>query len=188
MNKTVTYAYQALSKITTCCFIFICLGLAGSASAQQTLQQLADRMAIAEQIARYSYAADGKDLKAFTALFTVHAVWKSIPPGTDKPNIILKSRAEIRKFSQDLYKRNANIRTGHHQSGLLFTELTANTARSQNMILVTHQGPDDKTPHVAASGVYYDTWRKTDAGWLIETRTLRMLPLPLQSTGSDQDN
>lgn len=179
MQRTVQRPHTTFSQIIKYGFILICLVLTGRALAQPTLQQLADRTAIAEQVARYSYAADGKDLKAFTALFTKDAVWQSIPPGSDKPNIILKSRDEIRKFSEDLYKRNANLRTGHHQSGLLFTELTADSAKTQNMILVTHQGPDDKTPHIAASGVYYDTWRKTQAGWLIKTRTLRLIPLPL---------
>jgi hypothetical protein len=32
---------------------------------------------------------------------------------------------------------------------------------------------------VVVSGVYYDTWKKTGAGWLITTRTLRLVPLPL---------
>jgi len=90
----------------------------------------------------------------------------------------MKSRAEIRKFSEG-NKQNANIRTGHHQSGLLFTELTGDTAKTQNMILVTQQGPDDAAPRVVLSGVYYDTWKKTADGWLMTTRTLRMAPLPL---------
>ena len=160
-------------------FFLLTCSLLTAAAYGQTIQQFTDRAAIAAQVARYSYAADGKDLEAFTALFTEDAVWQSIPPGTDKPSIIMHSREEIRKFSEDLYKRNANVHTGHHQSGLLFTELTATTARTQNMVLVTHQGPDDETPHIAASGVYYDTWKKTSAGWLITTRTLRMVPLPL---------
>lgn len=166
-------------RIFSCCFLLTWPLLAAGAHGQ-TVQQFADRAAIAGQVARYSYAADAKDLDAFTALFTKDAVWQSIPPGTDKPDIIMRSREEIRKFSADLYKRNAKIRTGHHQSGLLFTELTATTARTQNMVLVTHQGPDDETPHIAASGVYYDTWKKTAAGWLITSRTLRMVPLPMK--------
>ena len=177
INKGVTVRRSNL-LIVCSSFLLIGICIAGSAGAQ-TVQQLADRAAIAAQVARYSYAADGKDLDAFTALFTKDAVWKIIPPGTDKPSVDLKSRAAIRKFSRDLYKRNAKIRTGHHQSGLLFTELTATTARTQNMVLLTHQGPDDAAPHVAASGVYYDTWRKTAAGWLFASRTLRMIPLPL---------
>ena len=177
MNKIAKHPRKAFLLCFTFGSVLVCMGYAENAFAQQTLQQLADRMAIAEQVARYSYAADGKDLKAFTALFTADAVWKIMPPGATEPSVMLKSRDEIRKFSEDLYKRNADIKTGHHQSGLLFTELTATSARTQNMILVTHQGPEDKSPRIAASGVYYDTWRKTEAGWLIETRTLRMVPL-----------
>lgn len=165
-------------RVTYCVFLLTGSLLAVGAHGQ-TVQQLKDRAAIAAQVARYSYAADGKDLAAFTALFTKDAIWQSIPPGTDKPDIIMRSREEIRKFSKDLYQRNADIHTGHHQSGLLFTELTATTARTQNMVLVTHQGPDDDAPKIAASGVYYDTWKKTTAGWLITSRTLRMVPLPL---------
>ena len=179
MNKTCNHARVIRSQIINFTLISLLSAIACNAFAGQTMQQLADRMAIAEQVARYSYAADGKDLEAFTALFTEDAVWQSIPPGATEPNIMLKSRAQIRSFSQDLYKKNAGIRTGHHQSGLLFMELTAKHARTQNMILVTHQGPGDEAPGIAASGVYYDTWRKTDAGWLIESRTLRMVPLPL---------
>ena len=167
---------RSLLHIVAYNMVFIC---SLSAAGAQTDPQLADRAAIAEQVARYSYAADGKDLDAFIALFTEDAVWQSIPPGTEEPSIIMKSRDEIRKFSQDLYQRNADIRTGHHQSGLLFTELTVNTAKTQNMILVTQQGPEDEAPRITASGVYYDSWRKTDSGWLIAARTLRMVPLSL---------
>ena len=145
----------------------------------QTLQALADRAAIAEQVARYSYTADGKDLEGFVALFTEDAVWMSVPPGATEPNLRLDSRQAIKDFSADLHKRNAEIRTGHHQSGLIFLELTATTARTRNMILVTHQGPEDASPRVNASGVYHDTWQKTPAGWLIRTRTLHMETLPL---------
>ena len=159
-------------------FLLIGSLLTGSVSAQ-TVGQLADRVAIAEQVARYSYAADGKDLEAFLALYTEDAVWKSIPPGQTEPNMIMHNREEIRTFSADRYKQNAGIRTGHHQSGLLFTELTADTAKTQNMVLVTQQGAEDAAPRVVVSGVYYDTWKKTAAGWLITSRTLHMEPLPL---------
>ena len=80
-------------------FFLLTCSLLTAAAYGQTIQQFTDRAAIAAQVARYSYAADGKDLEAFTALFTEDAVWQSIPPGTDKPSIIMHSREEIRKFS-----------------------------------------------------------------------------------------
>jgi hypothetical protein len=153
--------------------------MCGCAASAQSVDQLADRMAIAEQVARYSYTADAKDLEGFIALFTPDAVWKSIPPGKTEPGIHLKSRDEIRAFSADLHKKNAGMRTGHHQSGLLFTQLNKDTAKTQNMIFVTQQRADESAPRISASGVYYDTWRKTPQGWLIESRTLRMDALPL---------
>lgn len=178
-GKFLRYSYL---RYVWCSFILFISLLAGSASAQ-SIDQIADRLAIAEQIARYSYTADAKDLEGFIALFTEDAVWMSIGPGQTEANLKLESRGAIRAFSAELYERNAGVRTGHHQSGLLFTELTVDRAKTRNMILVTQQGADDDAPRIAASGVYYDTWRKTAKGWLIETRTLRMETLPV--TGGD---
>ena len=136
------------------------------------MTQQADRQAITDQVARYSYLADARDLDGFLALFTEDAVWQSFPPDQTEPAVKLESRNAIRDYSVELYKRH--VRTGHHQSGLLITELKATTAKSQNMVLVTHQGPDDDTPRIALFGIYHDTWRKTEKGWLISSRTLRM--------------
>jgi len=178
MHSYVRLARLSGWRLTRLLLIAISLLLAGSVSAQN-VQQLADRAAIAEQIARYSYAADGKDANAFAAVFAEDAVWKMYPAGAPEPSITLNSRTEIRKFSEDLNKQNPDARTGHHQSGLLFTELTANTATTQNMILVTQQGPKDESPHIVVSGIYYDTWIKSKTGWRIKSLTLRMQPLPL---------
>ena len=178
MNRIASQARCCQQRYTRFGLLAISLLLAAGVSAQN-VQQLTDRAAIAEQIARYSYAADGKDANAFAALFAEDAVWKMFPAGAAEPSITLNSRAEIRKFSEDLNKQNPDARTGHHQSGLLFTELTANTATTQNMILVAQQGPKDESPHIVVSGIYYDTWIKTRAGWLIKSLTLRMQPLPL---------
>ena len=178
MIITSTYLRHTCLRVLGHCFLLISALLTATAYAQSD-GQLADRVAIAEQVARYSYAADGKDAKAFAALFTEDAVWKLIPAGATEPSIMMKSREEIRKFSEDGNKQNANVRTGHHQSGLLFTELTANTAKTQNMIMLTQQGAEDAAPRVVVFGVYYDTWKKTASGWLMATRTLRMAPLPI---------
>lgn len=177
MKRLFGYAFW---QVMRCHFLMIILLLPCSANAQASAN-LNDRIAIAEQIARYSYAGDAHDLEGFMALFTEDAVWKSIPAGQTEPVFELETREAIRKFSADRNRRQklAGIRTCHHQSGLLFLELTETTAKTQNMILATSQGPDDSAPRIAISGFYYDTWRKTDKGWLIETRTLHRDPLPI---------
>lgn len=178
MNRIRKYPHNFYLRFNRCSFILFILLLADSAFAQ-SIDQIADRLAIAEQVARYSYTADAKDLDAFISLFTEDAVFMVILPGQTEPDTRLESREAIRKYSTDLYKQNPGMRTGHHQSGLLFIELTENTAKTRNMNLVTTQGPDDPAPQIVVSGVYYDTWRKTAEGWLIETRTLRMETLPI---------
>mgnify|MGYP003577856823 CR=1 FL=1 len=133
--------------------------------------ELADRLAIADQLARYSYTADARDLDAFMALFTEDAVWQNFVPGKSEPDIKLRSRAEIRAFSAALWKESPGLRSGHHQSGLLFTELTRDSARTKNMILISHQGPGDQPMRIATFGYYETEWRKTPDGWLIASRT-----------------
>ena len=143
----------------------------------QSTTEVLDRIAIADAVAKYSYTADARDLEGFLSLFTDDAVWKSYPAGSDEPATVLDGREAIREFSLNLYQQNAGIRTGHHQSGLLFTALTGDTASTQNMILLTRQAPGEDSPAVTVFGVYYDTWRKTPQGWRIATRTLRQQPL-----------
>ena len=144
----------------------------------QTMDQFADRAAIAEQIARYSYAVDSRDLDTLTGLFTEDCLFELYQPGQAEPARV-ETREGIRNFSVEMNKQSPGVKTGHHQSGLLFMELTANSAKTRVMILVTRQGADDASPQTVVSGVYYDDWRKTKNGWLIKTRTLRMEALPL---------
>jgi hypothetical protein len=62
------------------------------------------------------------------------------------------------------------FRSRHDQSGILFDELTADSARTRAMLLVTHQGRAASAPRPTASGVYHDQWRKTDVGWRLAHR------------------
>ena len=58
----------------------------------------------------------------------------------------------------------------HYQSGLLFDELTSDSALTRTMVLVTHQGVAEATPRPIISGVYHDQWRKTHTGWRLAHR------------------
>jgi uncharacterized protein (TIGR02246 family) len=120
---------------------------------------LEDKLAIQEVIARYAYTWDAKDADGVANLFTEDAVWEMIAPGDTWPSHRMESRAAIR--------------TRHHQSGTVFDELSAATARTLTMVLVTHQGPVDLAPRSHRSGVYHDQWRKTPEGWKLVRRTLR---------------
>jgi SnoaL-like domain len=55
---------------------------------------------------------------------------------------------------------------------MLFETLTAESARTRIMVLVTHQDVTEAAPHLTASGVYHDQWRKTPEEWRLVHRRL----------------
>jgi len=134
---------------------------------------LTDKLAIQEVIAQYSYAYDAQDAEGFAALFTEDAVWELLAAGSTHPAIRLESRAAILAWAkQRLHERRGHFVSRHHQSSTLFEALTAESARTRTMVLVTHQDVTEAVPRPVASGVYYDQWRKTPEGWRLVHRKL----------------
>ncbi len=135
---------------------------------------LEDKFAIHEVIAQYSYTWDDKNAEGFAQLFTEDAVWEAFGSGKAVPDIHLESQQAIREWATEQHRgRLAHIRTRHFQSGMLFEELTANTAQSRTMVLITHQAPEDTAPRVTLAGEYQDQWCKTEDGWKFAHRILR---------------
>ena len=133
---------------------------------------LEDRLAIQAVIAQYSYTWDTKDAASFANLFTEDGVWELLQAGDSHPQIHLQSRAAIGVWAAQRHQELlAGIWTFHHQSGVLFDELTTEHARTRTMILLTHQGTTESVPRLVFSGVYYDEWRKTPEGWRFARRT-----------------
>jgi hypothetical protein len=52
-------------------------------------------------------------------------------------------------------------------------QLTAESAQTRIMVLITHQGIMEAAPRPTASGVYHDQWRKAPAGWRLAHWILR---------------
>jgi ketosteroid isomerase-like protein len=135
---------------------------------------LEDKLAIQEVIARYSYTYDAQDAEGFAALFTEDAVWELFDSGATCPEIQLASQTAIRAWAaQRLQERRGRFTSRHYQSGILFDELTSESARTRTMVLVTHHGVTEAAPRPTASGVYHDQWRKTHEGWRFAHRILR---------------
>ena len=68
--------------------------------------------------------------------------------------------------------RLADRQTRHHMSALVFLELSTDHAVTENMALITHQTADDSVPFISGSGIYRNTWKKTQQGWRIAERIL----------------
>jgi hypothetical protein len=133
-----------------------------------------DKLAIQEIIAKYSYAYDSKDAEAFAQLFLENAIFEVIDPGASIPTVRLSSRVAIREWAAQRHEQNAASQARHYQSGILFNELTDETASTRTMLLLTQQSGPDAVPLLHLTGVYHDKWRKIREGWRIAHRTARV--------------
>ncbi len=136
----------------------------------QSGSRIEDRLAILEQIARYSYAWDGRDLDAYVALFAEDGVFVVDPELPGGPSTHAVGHEAIRAWARErMDARKPGVQVRHHQSGTLFEELGEDSARTRTMLLTSRVGPDGQPP---SSGIYYDEWRRTAEGWRFANRTL----------------
>ena len=130
-----------------------------------------DRLAIAEQIARYSFAWDEQDLDGYVALFSDDAIFEVDPELPGGPSVHAHGHEAIRAWAEErMASRKPGVQVRHHQSGTLFEELGDDRARTRTMLLTSRVGPAGEPP---TSGVYHDEWQRTPEGWRFARRTLR---------------
>ena len=143
-------------------------GLAG-----QEAVELADRIAIGDQLAQYSHRWDSKNSNGFADLFTDEGVMERHVNGTVVSRSRVVGRRAILDYAQTAHQgRLADRQTRHHMSALVFLELSSDSAVTENMALITHQTADDPAPFISASGIYRITWRRTAQGWRMAKRVL----------------
>lgn len=161
----------SLSTIVWGLVLLLCAGLA-FADQDETIK---DRLAILDVISQYSYRWDSKDAQGFANLFTVDAIMESWQLGARQPRSRIEGRQAIFAYARQSHTgRLADRQTRHHQTAVIFLELTATTARTENMVMVTHQTIDDRAAFISTSGIYRNTWRKTEKGWKIASRALHV--------------
>ena len=134
-------------------------------------EDLHERIAIQDLIIQYAYRWDAKDADGFADLFTEDAVLERWAQGALKSRI--EGKAAILAYSRKSHQgRLADRQTRHHMSGVVFKNLTESSAVTENMVLITHQIDGQPTPQVVSSGIYRNSWRKTEGGWKIANRVL----------------
>lgn len=134
---------------------------------------LSDMLAIQQQIAQYSYTFDSGDADGWAKVFTPDGLWEFYAAGAAQPSTRLDGYAALRDFcARRFTERQSGATSYHHQSGIIFDELTDNSARVRAMVIITFQVPG-KQPQVYMTGVYQDDWVKTAEGWRIKYRVLR---------------
>ena len=132
-----------------------------------------DMLAIQQEVARYSYTFDSGDAEGWANVFTEDGLWEYYTAGATTPATRLAGHAELRDFcAMRRSERREGVTSYHHQSGVIFDELTADTARVRTMLVLTIQVAGEPA-RVFLTGVYEDQWVKTPQGWRIKYRVLR---------------
>ena len=128
--------------------------------------QTADRLAILEQIARYSYAWDDRDLEAYVALFAEGAAFVVDPELPGGPSVDAHGHEAIRAWARErMDARAPGVQVRHHQSGTLFEELDGDRART----LVPEDLLEQEGETVKAVGFLLPLSTSGDRQFLMET-------------------
>jgi hypothetical protein len=144
-----------------------------SDSEAQSLHAIEDKLAIAEQLANYSYRWDAKDAEGFSDLFADDGVMERCRVDELVKTSRVTGRQAIFDYAKRSYEgRLADRQSRHHFSALVFRKLSESVAITENLALITHQTEDSRVPFVTASGIYRNTWTKTSRGWKISKRVL----------------
>ena len=151
--------------------LILCLDVFTTPANAQEHDLVRDRLAITDVVSQYAYRWDAKDADGFANLFTEDAVTEYRVDG----ELVTRNegRLAIHNWAIQSYEgRLADRQSRHHMSALVFIELTEDSALTENMVLVTHQVSTDAAPEILGSGIYRNTWRRTDEGWKISQRVL----------------
>jgi 3-phenylpropionate/cinnamic acid dioxygenase small subunit len=136
---------------------------------------LEDRFAILEAIATFSYTCDSDDVDGWVNVFTDDGVWESRRRGEPEPRTRRVGSAALHEFAANLFSSRGDrdiSQARHYQTNTVFLDLTAETARTRTMALITWLMSGEMIANIAWTGVYIDDWRKTEGGWKISRREL----------------
>lgn len=165
-NRQLTRTFYPIALFSSLIFF----AQVGSAAETYNVE---DRLQIMENLAQYSYRWDGKDSEGFASLFTEDGIMERQVGGELIPGSRVQGKAAILVYASRSHQgRLADRQTRHHFSAVIFLQLSADQAVTQNMALITHQIAGGNPPFISGSGIYRITWRKTQQGWKMTRRVL----------------
>lgn len=161
-----------LARWTQMLALSLGLGAVTNSTAHE-LNELEDRQAIVDILTQYSYRWDSKDSSGFAELFTKKGILERWNLGELVQGSRIEGKQAIFDYAKQSHEgRLADRQTRHHFSGIVFLELSKDSAVTQNMALITHQTSNDTVAFISSSGIYRITWQKTPQGWLMNRRVL----------------
>lgn len=170
-----------LSSIVGKVFLSFSLAFSATTALADEITVIADKIAIAEMLAQYPYRWDSKNSREFAELFTDNGVIERWLEGSLVEGSRIQGKQAIFDYAKQSHEgRLADRQTRHHFSGLVFLELSEQAAITENMALITHQTANDTAPVIRSSGIYRNSWLKTEQGWKIERRILLTDSFPVK--------
>ena len=131
------------------------------------VDDLADRLALHELVARHGHLVDAGEIAALPEVFLPDVAYDV----TDLGGTVMAGLAEVEAASRRLGDGNA---VGHHVTNVVVTSLDGDAAR------VLSKGLGIARDGSAGSVVYEDEAVRTARGWRIARRTVRARRSPLQ--------
>ena len=134
--------------------------------------QIEDMMAIEQVIARYAYTFDQGEADLWAAVFCEDGVWELVDQLGAEPRRRLSGRDELAAFcTHQFTSRAPGASSYHHQSSVIFDELTTSSARTRTLLILSVKTTGEP-PHVRMTGIYHDDWLRTADGWRLKRRVL----------------
>jgi ketosteroid isomerase-like protein len=133
-------------------------------------EEAADRLAIRELVEAYAHCADRRDAKVQMSLFTPDTHFVVYMDANPKPSMELHSRDELAPVFADL---NQYAATMHFLGQTTIQTLTRDRGTGETYCMPHHLTiKEGKRRLMIAALRYYDTFVKTDGGWLFAERKL----------------
>ena len=123
------------------------------------MDNVAHRLAIAEQLGRYCLGFDAQDADAWAALFTEDGIFEVRLTGMPQPIFQARGAEQLRAFAA------SSPRLLHHITGLVVDEVLPDSARTRATVLGTWASPENGSPAIYTHGTYEQRWRLVDGTW-----------------------
>ena len=148
------------------------------------LQVLSDKLAISEQISKFSHYRDDEELENLVNLFDENSKMEWIN-GKNEQEFIWEGKNEIKEGFMAFLEMMKNwefpdeelkgVLTRHIQANTIFIDLKSDRANTKTAFIVTFVRNNNKTgienlPTAIYQGHYEDVLRKKDGSWKISSR------------------
>lgn len=137
----------------------------------------ADRAAIHDLIARYSFTWDSADADEFAQLFTDEAECHFYLNGETEPSTVLRGRESMREAAKVRagYFRKIGLITKHLMPNSVISEIDIETANVRTQALITWQMlAKQPLPQPVQAGYYDSMVVRTPDGWQFKRRDIRL--------------